>query len=196
MCSSGDQKEKSTEDMMNQFAQQLTGAFSTSFAKSQSILGSLQSQLTSTMTNPHGFDPKTLASMKTAATDESATRFSQATAQAGAYTAARGGADLGSGVAAQISGQVGAAAATEAATAQNQISIANGQLQNQNYWQGVQGLQQVAATQAGVASSASSNASNSANASTNAGQALLASQQAQFNDVMSGIKAGTGLLAA
>lgn len=195
-CSSGDSGDASLEATQDAMTTTLNNAFSQSFSANQSILKNLTAQLNSVVANPQGFSPSTLASMRTSASDTTARQFASSARSAGAFAMSHAGTGTGSGVAAQIGGQVAEGAAAQDSSEQNQISIQNGLLQNQNYWNGINGLSGVAAqyNPTGYANSGA----NIANSATSASSALLASQQAGWQDVggvISGV-AGLGEAAA
>lgn len=191
MCCSGDSTVKQQETAQAAFTNTLNTSFQQSFANNQAILGTLQKTLTDRVNNPTGFDPKTLALMKTNASDTVAQQTNQAQTAANAYLATHGGAELGSGVGAQIKGSIAAAGATEGAKEDSNIDIENGMLQNQNYWAGIQGLTNVANAEnpTGFAGAET----NSANATADLSKAYLASQQAGWQDLGSVISGVSGL---
>jgi hypothetical protein len=196
MCSSGDTTVKSTEAAQAAFTNTLSSSFSTAFAGKQDILGKLNAKLTDQINNPQGFDPKTLALMKTNASDTVARNTNAAQVGANAYLATHGGAELGSGVAAQIKGGIAGSGAVENAREQSGIDIQSGLLQNENYWKGISGLTNVANSEnpEGLAGAETS----SANATADLSKAYLASKQADWQNtfgVISGI-AGLGKAAA
>src|SRR5436305_12684847 len=121
MCSSGDSTVKSTEAAQAAFTKTLSASFSTAFAAKQDILSKLTAKLTDQINNPQGFDPKTLALMKTNASDTVALGTNAAQVGANAYLATHGGAELGSGVAAQIKGNIAGAGAVEGARESSNI---------------------------------------------------------------------------
>jgi hypothetical protein len=195
MCCSGDSQAKATEATQAAFTSTLTSAFNTAFAGNQAVLNKLIPTLTNAINNPQGFDPKTLALMKTNAADTVGAQTANAQTAANAYLASHGGADLGSGVAAQIKGSIAGAGATETAKEESGIDIQSGLLQNQNYWNAISGLTSVANAEnpTGIANAES----NSANATADLSKSVLASQQAGWQDVggiISGI-AGLGTAA-
>lgn len=196
MCSSGDSTVKSTEAAQAAFTKTLSASFSTAFAAKQDILSKLTAKLTDQINNPQGFDPKTLALMKTNASDTVARGTNAAQVGANAYLATHGGAELGSGVAAQIKGGIAGAGAVEGARESSNIDIQSGLLQNENYWRGISGLTNVANSEnpEGLASAEVS----SANSVGNLSQAYLASKQADWNNAFGVVKgiAGLGMAAA
>jgi hypothetical protein len=196
MCSSGDSTVKSTETAQAAFTKTLSDSFGTAFANKQDILGKLTAKLTDQINNPQGFDPKTLALMKTNASDTVARGTNAAQVGANAYLATHGGAELGSGVAAQIKGGIGAAGAEEGAREASGIDIQSGLLQNDNYWKAISGLTNVANSEnpEGLANAEVG----SANATADLSRAYLASKQADWQNAFGVVKgiAGLGMAAA
>lgn len=191
MCCSGDSTVKASEQAQAAFTNLLSSSFSQAFAANQKILAGLTDTLNGIIQNPQGFSPKTLALMKTNAAEMVTGQTGQAQTSANAYLASHGGADLGSGVAAQIKGQIASQGATEQARESNQIDIQSGLLQNQNYWNAIGGLTQVANAYnpAGYANAET----NSANAVADLSRASLASQQAGWQNTFGIINGIAGL---
>jgi hypothetical protein len=194
MCCSGDSTVKATETAQAAFTNTLSSSFSTAFANNQAILGKLTTTLTNAVNNPQGFDPKTLALMKTNASDTVAAQTGQAQTAANAYLASHGGAELGSGVAAQIKGSIAASGATETAKEESGIDVQNGMLQNQNYWNAISGLTNVANAEnpTGFANAEV----NSANSTADLSKAYLATKQAGWQDTFGVISGIAGLAGA
>lgn len=193
MCCSGDKTVKATETAQAAFTNTLTGAFNTAFANKQNILSAINTKLTDMMNNPHGFDPRTLALMKTNASDTVARQTNQAQVAANTYLATHGGPTLGSGVGAEIKGNIAAAGAGEQAREASNIDIQSGLLQNENYWKAISGLSDVAKAEdpEGLAGAEEGSANSTATLS----KALLDSQQASWGNIggiISGV-AGLGL---
>jgi hypothetical protein len=69
MCSSGDSTAKATEQVSAAMTKTLSDSFKTAFATKQDTLNRVNAKLTDMLNNPQGFDPKTLALMKTNASD-------------------------------------------------------------------------------------------------------------------------------
>ena len=193
MCSSGDSTAKANEQSQLQFSQQLQSDFATTFGQNQGLFKQLSGVLQQALTNPQGYSPAALAAMRTSATDTIASQTQAAKVAAGNYAATHGGSALPSGVNAQIAGGIATAGAQSQAQAQNQITQANEDLRQQNYWRAISGLGSVMGENnplgyAGAQTGAS-------NASTGAGNLLLQSQQAGWANVggiISGV-AGLGL---
>lgn len=194
MCCSGDSTVKSTETAQAAFTNTLNSSFQTAFANNQDILGKLTGKLTDAINNPKGFDPKTLALMKTNAADTVTQQTANAQTAANAYIASHGGAELGSGVNAQIKGSIAASGATETAKEESGIDVQNGLLQNQNYWQAINGLTNVA--QAENPTGYANAETGSANSVSDLSKAYLSSQQAGWQDVGGVISGIAGLATA
>ena len=191
MCCSGDKTVKATETAQAAFTNTLSQSFQTAFANKQDILGKLIPRLTDAINNPQGFDPKTLALMKTNASDTVAGQTAAAQTAANAYLASHGGADLGSGVAAQIKGQIAGAGAVEGSRESNNIDIQNGLLQNENYFRAISGLTNVA--QAENPEGMAGAEVGSANSVADLSRAYLASTQAGWQNTMGIISGIAGL---
>jgi hypothetical protein len=192
VCSGGDKTAKASEVSAAAFQNTLQGSFQTAFGANQAILNTLTAKLTDTINNPKGFDPKTFALLKTGASDTVARQTEQAQIAASSAMARHGGPDLGSGVEAQVHGEIGAAGATEQARESSNIDIASGELQNENYWRAISGLTNVAQAEnpTGYAGAANSSAESVSSLS----RSVLASQQAGWQNtfgIISGI-AGLG----
>lgn len=192
MCSEGDKTVSQTEQSQAAFQQELTKDFSTAFGKNQEILNFLNTTLTNAIKNPQGFSQPALTAMRTGATDAVSKQFQDATVAANATAAAHGGAALPSGVAAQVSGQIAQGAAAEQSKQQQQITLANEQEKQNNYWKAIAGLGGVASQE--NPNAYASNATSAANSVSNLGQTLLATQQADWQNagaIISGV-AGLG----
>lgn len=194
MCCSGDSTAQDLEKTQAAFTSTLNSAYSTMFANQQATLAKLTAQLNQAVNNPQGFSAQDLAAMRTTTMDQTTQQFARAQVAANAKAAAEGGADLGSGVAAGISAGIQAQGAEAQAAGQEQITLANEQLKQQNYWRGISGLENlggmenptsIAGAEAGVANSA-----------TNAGQLVLSSEQAGWGDIGGVISGIAGLGAA
>jgi hypothetical protein len=194
MCCSGDKTVKATEAAQAAMTDTLRGSFMTAFSAKQDVLSKLIPKLMDAINNPHGFDPKTLALMKTNASDTVSANTTAAQTAANAYLASHGGATLGSGVAAQIKGQIAAASATEGAKENSNIDIQSGLLQNENYWRAINGLTTVANSEnpEGIANAEVGSANSVANLSS----AYLASKQADWQNTFGIIKGVAGLASA
>lgn len=195
MCSSGDATAKSAEKNSLVLQELFKSAFSTTFGKNQAILDNLTKTLTDRLNNPRGFSPEQLALLKTSATENVQNQTEAAKVGAGNYIASHGGADLGSGVAAQITGSIEGTGASDIAKETTGIDLASEQQKYADYWNSIKGLSDVAAAEnpAGYAGAANTAGDVTANLS----HAVLASEQAGWQNafgVVGGI-AGLGTAA-
>lgn len=140
----GDQTAKSAEASSATFATTLQNAFKTQFGAQSAVLDFLNSKLTAAVDNPQGMSPQALAAARTQATQQTSGDYAKAEQAVNGQIAARGGSTLPSGVDAQIHGSLAAAGANEESNAQNNITLQNEQLRQQNYWNAVSGLNGVA----------------------------------------------------
>jgi hypothetical protein len=191
VCSSGDKTAKATEQSQAAFSNTLQASFATAFANNQAILQNLKTTLSNIIANPTGFSPAALTAARTNATDNVSREFQSASTAANAVAAAHGGDALPSGVSAQVSGQIAQGAAAEQSKEQEQITLANEQQRQQNYWNAIGALGGVANAENPTGYAGSS--STAANASTNAGNLLLQSQQATWGDIGGIISGVAGL---
>lgn len=145
MCSSGDSKVKEGETQQLDFNKQLMGIFQTQFGKQSGILDYLSGKMKGNIANPQGYSPEALTSMRTAATEGTARSYAQAEQATHAQEAARGGSALPSGVNAQLDAQNANAAAAMNTGSQEQITQANENLKQQNYWNSVNAENGIAA---------------------------------------------------
>jgi hypothetical protein len=194
MCSSGDSTLKASEASSAAFQNTLQASFATTFGKNQAILDSLNKTLTDAVANPKGFDPRTLALMKSTASDTVARSTNAAQIAAGNYAASHGASDIGSGVQAQIAGSIGAIGAEENARELAGIDIQSGMLQNENYWRAIGGLTDVARAENPTAYAGEANTAG--NTTANIGKAYLESKQADWNNAFGVVKGVAGLASA
>lgn len=187
----GDSTAKQGEQSQLAFSQQLQQAFQAQFGQNRSVLNFLNGKLTAAINNPQGMSPEALAAARTNAAQTTAEDYAHAQQAVNGQIAARGGSTLPSGVAAQIQGQLAQGAANENTQGQNQITLANEQMRQQNYWNAVSGLSGVAQgyNPNGYAGEANSGASTVASLS----QANSAAENAgAFNQFMGGLGGGLG----
>lgn len=194
MCSSANPTEVSLQQSQAAFTNTLDTSFKSTFANQQQILGTLSSRLTSMLNNPTGFGPKMLTALRTNATDTTAAQTQNAEKSAAAYGASHGGADLGSGVQSQIQGDIATGGAQQLSQEQNQITVADAQQQQQNYWSAINGLTQVG--NAYNPNGYASNANSSANAVTSASNAITSEQQTGWQNAMGIVSGVAGLATA
>ena len=192
MGSGGDSIAQEAEMMQMQLQSSLIDLFGKQYANQQSLMNYVKPALENMVSNPQGLSPSALSATRTSATDAIAAQTENAQKGAGAVIAAHGGAALPSGVAAQVEGGITEAGAAETAASQNQITMQNEQLKLQNYWKGIGALSGQAELEAPV--SYANAAVGAGNSVANLSQAVLASQQAGWQDV-GGIMSGIGGLA-
>jgi len=194
MCSSPDPTEEALKQSQAAFTSTLQNSFQSAFGANQAILGTLTNALKAQVANPQGFTPAALTAMRTGATDTIASQTNNATIAANNYIATHGGSDLGSGVNAQIQGGVQVAGMQQQAGEQNQITLANAQQQQQNYWNAISGLTNVgnAYNPQGYASAET----NSANATTTAANAVAAEKQQGWQNAFGVVQGVAGLATA
>jgi hypothetical protein len=194
MCSSPNPTEVALQQSQAAFTNTLDSSFKSTFANQQTILGMLSTNLQKMIVNPQGFTPAEMTALRTGATDTTATQTENAQKSAAAYGASHGGADLGSGVQSMIQGDIATGGAQQLSQEQNQITVANAQQQQQNYWNAIQGLTQVgnAYNPTGYADSAT----RSANAVTNASNAITSEEQAGWQDAFGVVSGVAGLVSA
>lgn len=194
MCSEADQSEVALRDAELSFTKTLQASFATTFANQQQILGTLSTALQKQIANPQGFTPAEMSALRTGATDTAAVTTANAQKAAAAYSASHGGADLGSGVQSEIQGEIATGGSTQLSQNQNQITVANAQQQQQNYWNAIGGLTQVGAAYdpTGYANASTG----AAGATTAASNAISAEQQQGWQNAFGLVSGAAGLATA
>ena len=184
----GDQIAKQNEQAQLDLNKQLAATFSTQFAKQSQILSAIQKQVQPLIDNPQGYSPEALTALRTSASDTNATTANSARTALNDQIAARGG--LPSGADSPLRGQLESGAATQAAQTQNNITLQNENLKQQNFWNAINALSGNASqlNPLGYAGGATSGAGAVANLS----QAYKASQQSQLLGALGGIAGGVG----
>lgn len=128
----GDSTASGTEASQGNFVQTLQNAFATNNAAQSSQLNFLNQKLQSTINNPEGYSPQTLASMRAQANDAVAAENQNVERAVQTRQAVQGGAAaLPSGVDAQINAGIESRAAEAGNTAQANITAENANLQVQ-----------------------------------------------------------------
>lgn len=181
----GDPTAQAAEQEQQTFDQQLMTLFQAQYGKQSAITGYLTGQMEPLISKGgQGYTPEQLTAMRTAATD-TISQQTQGAQRAVNATEQRG---LPSGVNAQVSGSITAAEAEEQAATQNQITQANANLQQQNYWNAINVLNGQAATEnpLGYAGAATSGT----NAVSNASQAETAAAGPTAGAIVGGILGG------
>lgn len=128
----------------SEMANELRSLFYNQYYKNTSALDFLNGKMRAMVNNPTGYSPAALAAMRTGATENASNEFSHAQQALNAQEMAHGGEDLPSGVNAQLNAGLYAQEAAQKANAENQITLANEDQRQNNYWRGVQGLDTVA----------------------------------------------------
>lgn len=139
------QSQTNTASQM-QFNDQLMKIFQSQYAGQKGVLDYLQGKMQSNINNPKGYTDAQLTSMRTQATDSTAAQFQNAQ-KALQNNAAMGTDGLPSGVRAQNEAALQAAQAGAQSNAQENITAADANLQQSNYWNSVNTLSGVAAQQ-------------------------------------------------
>lgn len=178
----GDDTAKAAENQQMQFDQQLMSIFSQQYANQSGILNYLKGQLEPSITaGGKGYSDADLAAMRTSASDTNAANFQNAEqALNNKISMASGGSKLTGVSGAALESQAGLlnAEAQQEAGSQNQITEANANLKQQNYWAAINALNGVSAqvNPLGYASGATQGSGAVAglsNAVTNANQSQL-----------------------
>jgi len=184
----GDDVIRQQEEQQAAFNKQLAQTFSSQFAAQSGILNFLNSKLTAQLTNPTGFSPEELAALHTSNTEAASKAFAHAQQATQAAVAARGGSTLPSGVGAQLTAANANAGATQLASGENEIALADAAQKQSNYWNALSGLSGVAqqenpAAYAGLYNGGSSNVAG-------LGEAYNATQQSPLLATLGGLAGG------
>jgi hypothetical protein len=185
MCSSGDSTAKQAEQTQAQLTQQLVNMMQTQFGKQSAVTDLVTKTLEPMLTNPEGYDPATLAALRTSATEQNAAAYAHAKQAAQNVSFTQGGRELPSGVNDQIQSILSSNEASNQANSQDKITLANEQQKQQNFITALNGLNGVATqlNPIGYANSADS----SGNATANLSNAVTNSQQSGLlNALISG----------
>lgn len=173
----GDPTAQAAEQSDLDFQNQLISIFKGQYANQTSTLNFLQGQLQPNIAaGGQGYTPEQLAAQRTSASDTNSQQFTNAQmALQNQISTASGGSKLTgvSGAAVQDMAALDVAGAQTEATSQNAITTGDANLQQQNYWAGINALNGVAAQvnplgYASAASGASSGVAANSNANTNA----------------------------
>lgn len=185
-----DKTAQAAETQQMNFDAQLMDIFRAQYGNQLNVLNYLQDQLKPQIANPQGFTPEALAAMRTQAKDTTAAEFANAQRGANVVAGRLGGAALPSGVGAALSGDIAAEAAKAESTAQNNITLANANLRNTNYWNAISALSgnaQLLAPQ-----SYASGATSGTNAVANTSEAVTQSNGPTIGQILGGIVGGVG----
>jgi hypothetical protein len=190
----GDSTAKAAEQEQNTFDQQLMNIFQSQYGNQSAALSYLQGKMEPIINaGGTGYTDAQLASMRTGATDANSSAYQNAQAALqNQITQASGGSKL-TGVAGATTQDQAALLNAEAqaqAGSQEQITQANANLQQQNYWNAINALNGVATEEnpLGYAGAATGGSDAVAGLS----QAYTASNQSQLLGALGGIAGGVG----
>jgi hypothetical protein len=188
MFAKGDSTAKAAEQQQASFDSQLMAAFQQQFGKQSAVTSYLTGKLQPMVDNPTGASATDLAAARTSSDDQFSAAYQNAQKALNAKMATSGESQLPSGVGAQLNSALLQAEAADKATGQNTITMQNEQLKQQNYWNAVNGLNGVAATEnpLGYANSATSGSGAVANLSS----AVTASSGPTFGSIIGGLTGG------
>lgn len=189
----GDDSAKQAEQQQAAFNQQLMSLFSTQFASQQGILNTLKTTLMPMLQNPQGYSPEALAALRSQAKESADDSYANAQKAFQTQSFARGGRDLPSGVDEQISGAIANGAAAQEAGAQQNITLANENQKQTNFWNAINGLNGVSAQEnpLGYASAATSGGNTVANLS---GAVTNSQQSGLLGGILGGVFGAGGAL--
>lgn len=194
MCSSGDQTASNAEKSSAAFQDTLTNAFKTQFGQNQQLYQFLSGALTKQVTNPQGYGDQAVAAMRTSATDTIASQYDNAKKALQNRQFVAGGESLPSGVNAMQTGALATGQASDTATAQNNITVQDENLKQQNYWNAINGLNGV--NQGNNANVTAGEANGAGGTTANLSSAVTASKAAAMSPFNALIGAGGGVAAA
>ncbi len=141
----GDDTAKANEQSQLQFNQQLMSLFQQQFGKQNAITDQLTKTLMPMLQNPQGYSPEALAALRSQAKESAADSYANAEKAFQTQSFARGGRDLPSGVDEQVQGAISGGAAAQEAGAQQNITLANENQKQSNFWNAINGLNGVSA---------------------------------------------------
>ena len=173
-------------------AQTLSNSYGQSFANQQNVLAAQQARLSAQVANPQGYTPQQLAGATTSINENTATAAKQAIGAAGAFAAAHGGADVGSGAAGQLAGEIASGATLAKSQQLSQLNQQNQEMKQANYWRGIEGLNQVGSAYGQAAGTAAGSSAGVASSGAQAGEAAF---QAMGPSTLGSIMQGVGTLA-
>jgi hypothetical protein len=194
MCSSGDSTAKSAESTSAAFQDTLTKAFQTQFGQNQDLYNFLSGTLKSQVSNPQGYGDTTLAAMRTGATDTIASQYQNAQKVLQNRQFINGGEALPSGVNAMQTGALAQGQASDTAKTQNDITTADANLKQQNYWNAVSALNGV--NQGNNANGTANTANGAGSTTANLSSAVTSSQAAAMSPFNALIGAAGGVASA
>lgn len=184
----GDPTAQAAEQSQADFDNQLMKLMQAQYGKQSAITTYLTNQMIPQINaGGVGIAAPALTAMRTGATDTTSTQYENARKAAAASENSSG---LPSGVNAQIDSAILSEEAQAQSQAQNQITLANEQQKQQNYWNSINTLNGQAATEnpLGYANAATSGSGAVAGLS----QAVTASNQSQLLGALGGLAGGIG----
>ena len=186
----GDPTASQTEQSQSAFGSTLQQAFQTQFATQQNTLAFLNNTLQKQATDPTGFGATDLAATRTSATDQIAQEAQNAQRVSQNREALQGGANLPSGVNAQINASEATAAGQAEAGAQNNITMKNNAVKLQQQQDAENGLLGVAAQENGTGTAGAANGAASSVA--NLSGAVAAADGPGIGQILGGVTTGVG----
>ncbi len=203
----GDDTAKQSEELSVQnqqqqmdFNNQLMNVFQQQFAQNKNVLNYIQGKMQPMIDNPQGYSQETLNAMRTSSDDQISNQYQSAQQALQRTQFANGSRDLPSGVNDQLDAALLQSEASDKSAAQNNITMQDADLKQQNYWNAVNTLSGVAAQDnpegyAGAVTNAANSASTAGNATSNLSQAVTASEGPTIGGILGGL-AGGALTAA
>lgn len=198
----GDDTAKQSEELSQQnqqsqmdFSKSLMDIFQKQYANNTEVLNYIKGKMQPLIDNPTGYSQDALNAMRTSATDTLSNQYQNAQKTLNSNQFAQGSRDLPSGVSAQLSGSLMASEAADKAGAENNITLQNENMKQQNYWNAMNTLNGVAAAYnplgySGAATGAANSASNAADSAANLSNAYTNSNQSQLMGALGGIAGG------
>lgn len=138
MCSSGSGTTQDAQRSENSFSKELQADFTSQFGANTRLTSLINGQMWNQINaGGRGYAPAALAAMRAQAADQISGQFQHAQQALQAHEAQTGGNDLPSGVNAQLDAGLYAKEAAAQAAAGNDITLANENQRQQNYWRAI-----------------------------------------------------------
>src|SRR6185437_6213071 len=138
MCSSGSGTTQDAQRSQDQFSKQLQAAFTAQYGANTRLTSLINGQMWNQVNaGGRGYSPAALAAMRANATDTISGNFQHAQQALQEHEAQTGGQNLPSGVNAQLDAGLYAQEAQQQAAAANNITLANENQRQQNYWNAI-----------------------------------------------------------
>lgn len=187
----GDKTAQASEQQSLTLQKQMADLFTKQYGDQSQITKFLTSKLEPILSDGgQGYSPEALAAMRTSASDNISKSYADQKTALQTQEFARGGRDLPSGVNAQLDAQLAGAQASDLSNTQNQITLANENQKQSNFWNAVNGLTGNATVINPQSYAAGS--SNAAGQVAQAGQVYNASKQSQLLGALGGLAGGAG----